>query len=45
MRITVVVPEEASEKSALELGIARAKDFALEFTRLKGSSGDLPGDD
>jgi hypothetical protein len=47
MRITVVVPDEANEKSALQLGIARAKDFAQEFARLahKGSAGDWPGDD
>jgi hypothetical protein len=34
MRITVVVPEEADEKSALELGIAKAKDFARQFAGL-----------
>jgi hypothetical protein len=34
MRITVVVPEEADDDSAREFGMARAKDFARQFTNL-----------
>jgi hypothetical protein len=32
MKITVVVPEDADEELARELGLARARDFARQFS-------------
>jgi hypothetical protein len=40
MRITVVVPEEADERSVRDIGVARAKDCARRFSGLEfGSNG------
>jgi hypothetical protein len=34
MRVTVIVPKDGDENAARECGIARAKDFARQFSNL-----------